>query len=245
MSPRAARLNPMPRPRQRRPEMEPTLLSPTPGTAAPGNLYADLQTKTLWLGVDAVVDPAQAVLISDIVALQNADATTLTNAKTYTDTQINTRAPTVHNHTASQITDFTAAVTAVASSIPALQWVAGMIMIYSGSLADIGVGPLAGWALCDGRSGTPDLRDRFISAAGNKAVGEKKPLNSVTTSLAGAHTPVIQGHVLTWGELAAHYHNVSVSGSGTFLSGGRTAAHDHTLQDASYNFVGWKPGGAA
>ena len=39
----------------------------------------------------------------------------------------------------------------------------GMIMMWSGTAANIPTG----WALCDGNNGTPDLRDRFIAAAGN------------------------------------------------------------------------------
>jgi hypothetical protein len=39
----------------------------------------------------------------------------------------------------------------------------GMIILWSGSIASIP----AGFALCDGTSGTPDLRDRFIVGAGS------------------------------------------------------------------------------
>lgn len=39
----------------------------------------------------------------------------------------------------------------------------GMIMLWSGSIATIP----SGWALCNGSSGTPDLRDRFIVGAGS------------------------------------------------------------------------------
>ncbi len=45
---------------------------------------------------------------------------------------------------------------------------AGGIIMWSGSIGNIP----AGWALCDGSNGTPDLRDRFIVGAGNSyAVG--------------------------------------------------------------------------
>ena len=47
-------------------------------------------------------------------------------------------------------------------------FVTGMIMLWSGSIATIP----SGWALCNGSSGTPDLRDRFVVGAGNTyAVG--------------------------------------------------------------------------
>ena len=38
----------------------------------------------------------------------------------------------------------------------------GAIVMWSGTVADIP----AGWVLCDGTSGTPDLRERFIVGAG-------------------------------------------------------------------------------
>jgi hypothetical protein len=42
---------------------------------------------------------------------------------------------------------------------------AGIIAMWSGTLATIP----AGWALCDGTNGTPDLRDRFVVGAANGA----------------------------------------------------------------------------
>ena len=53
----------------------------------------------------------------------------------------------------------------------------GGIIIWSGSVNDIP----AGWVLCDGSNGTPDLRDRFVLGAGNNytvgATGGKKHIN--------------------------------------------------------------------
>jgi microcystin-dependent protein len=47
-------------------------------------------------------------------------------------------------------------------------FIVGMIMLWSGSIGSIP----AGWALCNGSNGTPDLRDRFVVAAGSTyAVG--------------------------------------------------------------------------
>jgi hypothetical protein len=40
---------------------------------------------------------------------------------------------------------------------------AGVILLWSGSIASIP----AGWALCDGGNGTPDIRNRFIVGAGS------------------------------------------------------------------------------
>lgn len=38
-----------------------------------------------------------------------------------------------------------------------------LICLFSGAIVDIP----AGWALCDGNNGTPDLRDRFVLGAGS------------------------------------------------------------------------------
>ena len=42
-------------------------------------------------------------------------------------------------------------------------FVTGMIMLWSGSTGSVP----SGWALCNGSSGTPDLRDKFVVGAGN------------------------------------------------------------------------------
>jgi len=180
--------------------------APPPGSAKPGNLYADLQSRTLWLGVDASIDPAQAVLVSDIVALTDAIVQSEADANAYTDAQILTRAPTVHTHTASQITDFDQAVGDALTDLPALGFTRGMIMMYSGSLADIGVGALAGWALCDGANGTPDLRDRFVIGAGNKVIGAKNDGTALNTNNGGSHIHTINGTAITASQMPYHSH---------------------------------------
>lgn len=63
----------------------------------------------------------------------------------------------------------------------------GVIVMWSGTLASIPTG----WALCDGTSGTPDLRDRFLVGAGNEYAvsdigGEKE--HTLTTNEMPSHT---------------------------------------------------------
>jgi microcystin-dependent protein len=71
----------------------------------------------------------------------------------------------------------------------------GAILMWSGSIASIP----SGWALCDGTSGTPDLRDRFIVGAGSSyAVGATGGQNQVT---------------LAYGEMPAHAHTFSATTS--------------------------------
>lgn len=70
----------------------------------------------------------------------------------------------------------------------------GVISMWSGSIATIP----AGWALCDGNNGTPDLRERFVVGAGNGyGVG----------SIGGAAS-----HTLTVNEMPGHAHGVTDPG---------------------------------
>lgn len=74
----------------------------------------------------------------------------------------------------------------------------GTITLWSGSIGSIP----AGFLLCDGNNGTPDLRDRFVQGAGgSKAVDVTGGLDD------HAHTGTGTGHV--------HQSMVSVNGSGS------------------------------
>jgi microcystin-dependent protein len=94
----------------------------------------------------------------------------------------------------------------------------GAIMLWAGTLASIP----AGWQLCDGTNGTPDLRDRFVLGV---STGE----NPGATG--GSHF-----YSLTIDQLPRHNHAISASSS-----------HNHTLQiliqghsfwyDSGYNWV--------
>lgn len=190
------------------------MAAPAPGTTTPGDLYVDAGSKQLWLGVDAAVDPSEAILISDITATLLAIAAAQAAANAYTDGQVATKAPLVHTHTAADITDFTAAVNAIIGGGSGNQFKHKMIMMYSGLLSDIGTGDLAGWALCDGSNGTPDLRDKFVLGAGNRNVGIPNSLTKVTTSANGAHVHTVNGTALTEAQMPAHAHAVSGSGVG-------------------------------
>ena len=180
--------------------------APPPGSANPGDLYVDFQTRTLWLGVDVVVEEEGFVLISDIVALQADIEGAVVESKGYTDTEILTRAPAVHTHNAGQIVDFTAAVQAVIAATPSATINRGMIAMFSGSLAEIGVGGWAGWALCDGSNGTPNLRDKFIVGAGNIAVGAGNPAASLTTTGGGTHIHTVNGTAISEAQMPSHNH---------------------------------------
>ena len=100
----------------------------------------------------------------------------------------------------------------------------GLISMWSGSVATIP----SGWKLCDGTSGTPDLRGRFIVGAG----GDYSP-----AATGGSAT-----QTLTSTNIPAHTHTFSGVSS---ASGGHTHSitdpgHSHglTLQNSTFGGTG-------
>lgn len=93
----------------------------------------------------------------------------------------------------------------------------GMIMMYTGVTAP------SGWSFCDGTNGTPDLRNRFVVAAGTTY-----PLGTTggttTSSAAGSHTHT---------EAAAGSHNHTGVVGDTVLTIDQMPAHTHTWAGTS------------
>lgn len=77
----------------------------------------------------------------------------------------------------------------------------GVILMWSGSVEAIPTG----WVFCDGKDGTPDLRDRFIVASGNtygiNTNGGSK-VKDLNISIAGTSLSINQ--------MPRHTHNVKI-----------------------------------
>lgn len=94
----------------------------------------------------------------------------------------------------------------------------GVIVMWSGSV----LGVPAGWSLCNGANGTPDLRDRFIVGAGSAfQPGTTGGNVSVATNTTGAHT-----HTGSAATAGAHTHGGGSTGS-TTLTINQIPSHDH------------------
>ena len=110
----------------------------------------------------------------------------------------------------------TASQSAINTPIPS-----GIIVMWSGITTP------SGWNLCDGTAGTPDLRNRFVVAAGTTY-----PLNTTggttTSSSAGGHTHT---------EAAAGSHNHTGVVGDTALTIDQMPAHEHDLE-LKYTTVG-------
>lgn len=92
----------------------------------------------------------------------------------------------------------------------------GMILMWSGSADTIP----AGWQLCDGTNGTPDLRDRFVVGGGGKYapddVGGSETVSvahshsfSATTGGENKHASIARGNSSTITVAISHSHDVS------------------------------------
>jgi microcystin-dependent protein len=98
----------------------------------------------------------------------------------------------------------------------------GIIAIWSGAQASIPTG----WLLCDGTSGTLDLRDKFIVGAGSTyAVGDTGGVNTVTLTNAQmpSHTHTVAGATAASG---VHAHNIN------------DPSHSHNYEYPSLQFGG-------
>ena len=86
----------------------------------------------------------------------------------------------------------------------------GMILLWSGSIATIP----AGWAICNGTAGTPNLMDRFVVGAGSAyAVGST---GGTTTHV---HNVAVGGTALTINQLPPHSHGPEAGSTGFITNG--------------------------
>ena len=159
--------------------------------------------------------------------------TTLSNSVTGTGSMALSASPTFTGTpaapTASPGTNTTQIATtafALANGIPS-----GAIILWSGAIGSIP----SGWLLCNGTSGTPDLRDRFIVGAGS----------TYAVAATGGATTVTLGTT----NLPSHTHSISASGTTSTVdinhthsfsaqTGGQSADHTHGPAGGASSFMG-------
>jgi microcystin-dependent protein len=96
----------------------------------------------------------------------------------------------------------------------------GFIGFWSGAIAGIP----AGWALCDGTQGTPDLRSKFVVGAGSDyAVNDTG--GSASTGMAGSHTHTLNN---TTANPTVTTGPVQAGTGATVVTGVTAVAHTHT-----------------
>jgi hypothetical protein len=93
-------------------------------------------------------------------------------------------------------------------------FVAGMIMMWSGTIATIP----SGWLLCDGTSSTPDLRNRFIIGAFSDDSGTAKTtVTGTSTQTGGSKDAIVVSHTHTATSTVTdpgHFHTAAVATGG-------------------------------
>ena len=126
------------------------------------------------------------------------NATNVAAGGTIASTVTGTTQPLGTNNTTIATTAF-----ALANGIPS-----GAIVMWSGSIASIP----SGWLLCNGASGTPDLRDRFVVGAGS---------TYAVAATGGAADAVVVSHTHTLTD-PGHFHAFpyASSGNGTYAGSG-------------------------
>ena len=91
----------------------------------------------------------------------------------------------------------------------------------------------AGWYLCDGTNGTPNLQDRFVvGAGGNYSVAATGGSDTVTTQA----TITVAGHALTAGEIPKHTHGTITdyyASTGQAYNYGLTLAQPTNMSDVA------------
>jgi hypothetical protein len=104
----------------------------------------------------------------------------------------------------------------------------GAIIMWSGSIASIP----SGWLLCNGSSGTPDLRDRFVVGAGSTYAVAATGGSANATLVSHTHTASVTD--------PGHLHTYTRGGTDTVSGGGITIQTNSSLpsQNTSTAFTG-------
>lgn len=146
---------------------------------------------------------SNAISISSSQAVTVAGTLAVTGTSTFTGIPSGPTAAIGTNTTQLATTGF------VQATIPT-----GVIVMWSGSVASIP----SGWLLCNGSSGTPDLRDRFIVGAGG---------TYAVAATGGSANAIVVSHTHTassGGQSADHSH------SGTTGYMNQNNVHSHSLE---------------
>lgn len=137
----------------------------------------------------SVTDPAKVIKGTEIDNEYNAIASAV-SSKADTNSPSFTGTPTVPTATAgSNTTQIASCAFVLANSVPV-----GFIGMWSGTIATIP----SGWALCNGSSGTPDLRDKFIiGASSDDTALAKTNITGALTQTGGTKDSVVVSHTHT------------------------------------------------
>jgi hypothetical protein len=111
-------------------------------------------------------------------------------------------------------------------------FVAGMIMLWSGSAASIP----SGWLLCDGTNSTPNLRDRFVVGAGSTYAVDAT--GGSANAIVVSHTHTANSDVTDSGHTHFIAANVYDSSEATLTASNQVKLGDSGNTDTRYKLFG-------
>jgi microcystin-dependent protein len=195
-----------------------------------GNVSTANLTATNFIGAGATITSINA---SNITSGTISNARTTASSSNGASTIVTRDAS--GNFAANAITATTQPVTTNDTTLATTAFVrsiipAGVILMWSGSVASIP----SGWLLCNGSSGTPDLRDRFIVGAGSSyAVGATggSATNTLTTSELPSHTHSLSASGTTSSTNIDHTHSGTTGGMNS------NASHTHSITDPGHQHI--------
>ena len=106
----------------------------------------------------------------------------------------------------------------------------GMILLWSGAIGSVP----SGWHLCDGTTGTPDLRDRFIVGAGNSYSVNQVGGSADSTLVAHNHTATSTSSSTV--SDPGHHHSLTQIPTNTNVNV-QTGFYDKTVGGAGSSFI--------
>ena len=112
-------------------------------------------------------------------------------------------------------------------------FVAGMIMMWSGTIATIPTG----WLLCNGSSGTPDLRNRFVIGAFSDTTGVAyTTVTGANTQTGGTKDAIVVSHTHTATSTVTdpgHNHTAAGTTAPPFQAGGNAVFSPTTVNTST------------
>ena len=145
---------------------------------------------------------------------------------------------TIATGTANNTSALVATSTGLVQKIDAAPIPKGGIILWSGAIS----AKPAGWHLCNGENGTPDLRDKFvIGAYADDAGVAKTTVTGIALQEGGSADAVVVSHT-HGGDTdsdGSHHHLVARAGTGTTLTSANTVDKDHsTGGNLGYGLLG-------
>lgn len=151
-------------------------------------------------------DPAKIIKGTEIDNEYNAISNAI-SSKADTNSPALTGTPTAPTATAgTNTTQIATTAFVLVNGVPS-----GCILLWSGSVASIPTG----WVLCNGSSGTPDLRNRFVVGAGSTYAVGATGGSADATLVSHSHTATSTSSVSDPG----HAHNMGIAASGWYAPG--------------------------